>query len=114
MPVHAGDKLLVIVVGYRLILHVAPRELFGQNFVEHRVLVIHDGLVDAPVGEGARRNVRALIPLDERVHAVAAAKGEELRFQIIIICEAVVAAGRVEDPVADVNHIQKTAELFFR
>jgi len=111
--VHTRDERLVIVVGDGLIVHVAPGQLLGQDLVEDGVLIIHDGLVDAPVGEGARRYVRTLIPLDERVHAVAAAKGEELRFQIIIICEAVVAAGRVEDPVTDIDHIQKPAELFF-
>ena len=111
--VHAGDKLLVIVVGYRLILHIAPRKLLGQNFIEHRVLIVHDGLVDAAVGKGAGRHIRPLVPFDERIHALLPAQREELGFQIVVIRKAVVPAGRVENPVSDVNHIQKTAELFF-
>ena len=55
-----------------------------------------------------------VVPFDERIHALLPAQREELGFQIVVIRKAVVPAGRVENPVSDVNHIQKTAELFFR
>ena len=92
MPVHAGDKLLVIVVGYRLILHVAPRELFGQNFVEHRVLVIHDGLVDAAVGKGAGGDQISPVLLHQLGHPLRETLGKDSAFHLIVFFDAVVAA----------------------
>ena len=44
------------------------------------------------------------------IHAV----GEDQALHLVIVTDAVVPAGGVEDPVADIHHVEKTAELLFR
>ena len=40
-------------------------------------------------------------------------QGENLAFQVIVVLETVIAPGGIEHPVADVDQIQQTAELFW-
>ena len=90
--VHPGDQRIIVFVGNRLIVHIASRQLLGKNFIEDRVFVICNRLVDAAVGKCARRNILSVPPFDERRHAVFPAEGEKLGFHLIVVGETVVAA----------------------
>ena len=81
---------------------------------KHRVLIGHDRLVDAALGKRARGDELALIRLDQRHHAVRETVGEDGTFHIVVFEDAVVAAGGVHHPVADIDQIEQTAELLFR
>lgn len=89
--VHPGDQRIIVFVGNRLIVHIASRQLLGKNFIEDRVFVICNRLVDAAVGKCARRNILSVPPFDERRHAVFPAEGEKLGFHLIVVGETVVA-----------------------
>ena len=109
--VHPRHKLVVILLGDRLVIQIAAGQLLGKDLVKDRILIVHDGFVDAAVGKGAGRNVYALPFLHERLHALSPAKGEQLGFQVIVIRDAVVSARRVQDPVSDIHHVQQTPEF---
>ena len=89
-------------------------QLLGQDLEEGDVLIGHDGLVDAAVGKGAGGHVLPFPFFHQNVHAVAAAQAEELALHVVIILKPLIAAGGVQNPIADVDQIQQSAKLLFR
>jgi hypothetical protein len=55
----------------------------------------------------------AVPALYQRGHSVAAAEGEKLFLQKVIIFKTVIAAGRVKYPVAHIYQIEKPPKLLF-
>ena len=53
----------------------------------------------------------ALEKFEESVHPEFRALSEEIALNLVEILYAVVAARRIEDPVADIGKIEKSAEL---
>ena len=106
----AGENLIIKVPMGTVVID-EETGLVMKDLVEDGVLIVHDRFVDAAVGKRLGRDVLPVPALDQRVHPVLAAKGEELGFQIVIIGEAVVPARGIQDPVADIDHVQQTPEL---
>ena len=70
--------------------------------------------MDAALGKGTRGDQLPLVGLDQRHHAVGEAVGKNGAFHIVVFLNAVIAAGGVHHPIANVDQIEKTAELLFR
>ena len=109
--IHPGDQFVVILPGDGLVIHIPPGQLLGQNFKEHCILVVHNGLVDAAVGKGTAGDILALPLLHQGVHTLAAAEGEELTLHMVVVFKAVVAAGGVQNPIADIDQVQQAPEF---
>ena len=67
--------------------------------------------MDAAVLKGPRRERDAEPLFHERGQRRTAAQAENFAFDPVVLRDAVVSAGGVQHPVADIDHVQKLAEL---
>ena len=111
---HSLGQLVGVVLADLLVAHVAAGQLLSQNIIEHRVLIVRDGLVDAALLKGAGRVDVPFPELAQRVHAVLRAQREELFLQLVVYLKAILLPAGIEDPVADIYHVQKAAEFLLR
>ena len=109
---HPLHDLVVILGGGPVGVQVPEGQLLGQDLEEGDVLIGHDGLVDAPLGEGPGGDDLPVVQLDELSHAVVQAVGKNQALHLVVVPDAVVAPGGVEHPVAYVHQIQQPAVLF--
>ena len=95
------------------VIHIAQRQLLCEDLKEDRILVVHDGLVDAALGEDAGGDDLVAGDLKQGMELPQpGALGKYFAFHLIIVIQPVAAAGGIEDPVADIDEIQQPAEFF--
>ena len=104
--VHALHNLVVVLSVDLGVIHIPPGKLLGENFIKDVVLVVGDGFVDAALGVGTGGDDGSVPDL-----AQGRGQGEDLAFQIIVILEAILASGGIENPVADIYKIQQASEF---
>ncbi len=109
--VDPGGQLLVIALVDGHVVHIAPRQVLGQDLEKYVILIFHDRLMDAAFGKGAGRNNLPLIQLGQRGHPFLGGAAKEQALHLVVILEAVLAPCGVQDPVSNVRHIQQAAEL---
>ena len=95
------------------IVHVPAGQVLGQDVEKDVVLILHDGLVDAALDEGAGGDGLAPIGLGQDGHALLPGLFKQQALYLVIVPEAVLSSGGVEDPVADVDHVQQTPKFLF-
>ena len=112
IAIHPADDLIVVIGIDLRIFHIPPGQLFGQDLIEYIVFIKGDGFMDAAFHIGSGRDGDTIPILGQYIHLVIPAQIKKLAFQIVIISKTIFATGRIENPVSDIYHIQKTAEFF--
>ena len=97
----------VVFAGHGLAVQIPQSQLLCQNFIEYRVLILLNGIVDAAVGKGAGGDQISPVLLHQLGHPLRETLGKDSAFHLIVFFDAVVAAGGVENPVSYVYQIQQ-------
>ena len=69
--------------------------------------------MDAALLIGTGRENMALPAFHQGAHTMAGTQGEKLLLQQVIVLEAVIPPGGIQNPVANIDHVKHTPELFF-
>ena len=86
-------------------------QLLRQYLEEGGVLIGHDGLVDAALGKNLW-GISGTPDTAPSAPSMGQTLGEHQTLHLIILADAIVAAGRIEDPVADIHQISRRRNCF--
>ena len=101
-PLH---QLPIVFTGQGFPIHVPQGQLLRQDLIEHHVLILLDGLVDAAVGKGPGGDQLSLIQFHQLAHAMMQAVGENQALHLVVFPDAVVLSGGIDHPVSYVYQI---------
>ena len=69
--------------------------------------------MDAPLHEGAGGDGLTLVGLRQDPHAFLPGLFKQQAFHFVVVLKTILSPGGVENPVADIDHIQQTSEFLF-